>query len=104
MGHDLESLVKQWGGEAVVWRYDAIVDAWIFIALHSSLRGQPTGGVRMKTYDSPADGLRDAMRLAEGMTNKRFTTISLTRSRSVEHQNRPNSRVMALRPYSIAPD
>jgi leucine dehydrogenase len=30
----------------------------------------PVGGCRMKVYDHPSDGLRDALRLAEGMTYK----------------------------------
>ncbi len=63
-------LIRQWGGEAVVSRFDMESGAWCFIALHDSTLGGAVGGCRMKTYARPADGLRDAMRLAEGMTYK----------------------------------
>lgn len=66
----LDELIKSWDGEAVVSRYDADTGTWIFIALHSSALGTPVGGCRMRMYDEPAEGLRDAMRLAEGMTHK----------------------------------
>jgi leucine dehydrogenase len=42
----------------------------MFIAVHSTRRGPGAGGTRIKTYDTPADGLLDAMRLAEAMTLK----------------------------------
>lgn len=70
MDPTLESLLRGWGGQAVVMRHDAEADAWIFIALHDSTLGRPTGGTRMKVYERPADGLLDAQRLAEGMTSK----------------------------------
>ncbi len=63
-------LICDWGGEAVVSRFDKPSGAWCFIALHDSTLGGAVGGCRMKTYARPADGLRDAMRLAEGMTYK----------------------------------
>lgn len=66
----MRELIEAWSGEAVVVRRDAPTGAWCFIALHDSTLGMPVGGCRMKTYDSPEDGLRDAMRLAEGMTYK----------------------------------
>ena len=69
MEHDLQGLIEDWDG-MVVCRYDALTTSWIFIALHDATRGTPTGGTRMRAYPSPADGLRDAMRLAEGMTHK----------------------------------
>lgn len=59
-----------WDGLAVVTRRDAATGAWIFIALHDNTLGPAMGGTRMKVYPSPAEGLRDAMRLAEGMTHK----------------------------------
>jgi len=68
--NSIEELIRAWDGESVVVRFDAPTGTWIFIALHSSRLGQPTGGCRMKVYTEPADGLRDAMRLAEGMTCK----------------------------------
>jgi leucine dehydrogenase len=66
----VEELVKRWDGIAVVNSYDCTNDAWIWIALHDDTLGQPVGGTRMKVYESPADGLEDALRLAEGMTYK----------------------------------
>lgn len=66
----LDELVREWDGVGVVLRYDQRTGTWIFIALHDDTLGRPTGGTRMATYPSPADGLRDAMRLAAGMTDK----------------------------------
>lgn len=66
----LESLIEGWEGLGVVASRHAATDSWIFVALHDDTLGVPTGGCRMARYDSPAAGLRDAMRLAEGMTWK----------------------------------
>ncbi len=65
-----DDLIRSWDGEAVVIRYDAPGDTWMFIALHSTRGGAAGGGTRMKVYPSPADGLADAMRLAGAMTLK----------------------------------
>jgi leucine dehydrogenase len=66
----IEHLIASWEGLAVVTRYDAETRAWIFICLHDNTLGVSTGGSRMAVYPTPADGLTDAMRLAEGMTHK----------------------------------
>ena len=42
----------------------------MFIAIHDTTLGSAMGGCRVMQYDTPEDGLRDAMRLAEGMTYK----------------------------------
>jgi len=68
--HDLESVLRDWDGEAVISRFDRETGAWIFIALHSTALGPALGGTRMRVYPTPADGLRDAQRLAESMTMK----------------------------------
>ena len=65
-----EELLERWDGEQVVIRHDRESGAWIFICMHSTHLGPAGGGTRMKVYDTPADGLADAMRLAEGMTSK----------------------------------
>lgn len=70
MHESLQGLLESWDGEGVVVRHDHQSGVWMFIALHSSHCGHPTGGTRMKVYPTPADGLTDAMRLAEGMTHK----------------------------------
>ncbi len=67
---DILSLIEAWDGNGVVVRFDRPSGAWIFIALHDSTLGAPAGGTRTKVYPALADGLRDAMRLAEGMTYK----------------------------------
>ncbi len=67
---DLTNLIETWDGAGVVMHYDESTSSWFFIALHDTTRGMAVGGCRMKEYPSPADGLRDAMRLAEGMTYK----------------------------------
>ncbi len=70
MALSIKSLIESWEGVGVVMRYDQPTGTWIFIALHDDTLGMPSGGTRMKTYPSPAAALRDAMRLAEGMTHK----------------------------------
>jgi leucine dehydrogenase len=65
-----EELLERWDGEQAVIRRDRESGAWIFICMHSTRLGPAAGGTRMKVYDSPADGLEDAMRLSAGMTNK----------------------------------
>ena len=70
MEESFRSLIESWNGLAVVFRHDAITGSWIFIALHDNTLGAPVGGTRLKKYATPADGLLDAMRLAEGMTRK----------------------------------
>lgn len=67
---DIEELIAGWDGLGVVVRFDQPTGAWVFIALHDDTLGTPVGGCRMKGYTSPSHGLRDAMRLAEGMTYK----------------------------------
>jgi leucine dehydrogenase len=69
-GDELRAALESWDGLAVVSRYDAPTGAWMFIALHDNTLGPMSGGTRMKLYSCPAEGLRDAMRLAEGMTRK----------------------------------
>jgi leucine dehydrogenase len=66
----LEDRLAGWDGLAVVSRFDAESGAWIFVALHDARLGPPTGGTRIKTYESPAEAMHDAMRLASGMTAK----------------------------------
>lgn len=63
-------LIRAWPGEEVVVRYDRPADAWMFIAIHATHGTRSVGGCRMKVYGSPEEGLWDAIRLAEGMTNK----------------------------------
>ena len=70
MTESIESLVKDWDGLAVVTRYHPQTGAWIFVALHDATLGSPCGGTRVAHYPNPAAGLRDAMRLARGMTHK----------------------------------
>ena len=42
----------------------------MFIAIHSTRLGPAVGGTRMKPYPNPTTALRDALRLAAGMTYK----------------------------------
>jgi leucine dehydrogenase len=65
-----EELLERWDGEQVVIAREPEIGAWIFICMHSTRLGPAAGGTRMKAYDTPADGLEDAMRLSTGMTAK----------------------------------
>lgn len=66
----LQEQLESWAGECVVVRRDAPTGAWVFIAVHDRTLGMAMGGCRMRVYPTPVDGLRDAQRLAEGMTLK----------------------------------
>ncbi len=68
--NDIDTLIREWDGFATVVRHDRPTGTWIFIALHDDTLGPAMGGTRIKVYERPADGLRDAQRLAEGMTHK----------------------------------
>jgi leucine dehydrogenase len=65
-----EELLESWDGEQAVVHRDRESGGWIFICMHSTRLGPAAGGTRLKVYDTPADGLRDAMRLSAGMTAK----------------------------------
>jgi leucine dehydrogenase len=66
----IESMLREWGGETVIVRYDRPTGAWTFIAIHSTRLGPATGGTRMKSYPDVQAALQDALRLAAGMTYK----------------------------------
>jgi leucine dehydrogenase len=66
----MKELIRNWSGESVVVSYDQPTGTWMFIAIHSTKLGMAIGGCRMRVYETPEDGLLDAMRLAEGMTYK----------------------------------
>ena len=65
-----ESLLEEWDGQQALIHRDRESGGWIFICMHSTHLGPAAGGTRLKVYDTPADGLRDAMRLSAGMTAK----------------------------------
>jgi leucine dehydrogenase len=65
-----EDLLRRWDGEHVVVRHDEESGTWMFVCLHSTRLGPAMGGTRLKSYPSPADALRDGLRLAAGMTRK----------------------------------
>jgi leucine dehydrogenase len=66
----MKDIIKGWNGESVVVAYDHPTGTWMFIAMHSTVLGRATGGCRMRVYETPEEGLLDALRLAEGMTYK----------------------------------
>jgi leucine dehydrogenase len=65
-----EDLLERWDGEQAVIHRDRESGGWIFICMHSTQLGPAAGGTRLKVYDTPAEGLQDAMRLSAGMTAK----------------------------------
>jgi leucine dehydrogenase len=65
-----EELLQRWDGEEAVIRFDSESGAWIFVCIHSTALGPAGGGTRMRVYDTPGDGLADAMRLSRAMTQK----------------------------------
>ncbi len=75
---DLVALLHAWDGEDLILHLDRPTETWIVIALHSTRLGPAGGGTRMKTYPSLVEAVRDAQRLAEGMTSK-FALAGLSR-------------------------
>src|ERR1700756_4090980 len=67
---DFESLLAGWDGEHAVIRHDEESGAWMFVGVHSTVLGPAVGGTRMRVYPTPADGLRDVLRLSAAMTQK----------------------------------
>jgi leucine dehydrogenase len=65
-----EELLESWDGEEAVVRFDRQSGTWMFVCIHSTVRGPAGGGTRMRTYERAGDGLADAMRLSAGMTKK----------------------------------
>ena len=65
-----ESLLTAWDGEQVAVRYEADLDTWMFIGVHSTRRGPTGGGTRMRSYASPEDALADVLELSGAMTRK----------------------------------
>jgi leucine dehydrogenase len=65
-----ETLIRAWDGEEVVCRFDEPMHTWMFVGVHSTVLGPAMGGTRMKAYPSPAEALRDALRLSGAMTLK----------------------------------
>lgn len=74
----MESLISQWDGENVVIRFDRPTGAWFIIAIHSTRLGPATGGTRMKYYPELNDAVKDALKLAAGMTYK-FAVVGFPR-------------------------
>lgn len=75
----LDALLRAWDGEELIIRRDQPTGATIIIAIHSTqLGGMAGGGTRMKVYPTIADAVRDAQRLAEGMTFK-FAASGMSR-------------------------
>ncbi len=99
----IESLFREWDGETVIVRHDRTTGAWIFIAIHSSYLGPPTGGTRMKHYPDQEAAIGDALRLAAGMTYK-FAVPGIKRGGgkaviSIPKDLEPDSRLDLLRRY-----
>jgi leucine dehydrogenase len=66
----MENLIQEWDGECLIISYDHPSRAYIIIAIHSTVLGPAAGGTRMKSYPDLSAAVRDAQRLAAGMTNK----------------------------------
>lgn len=65
-----EDLLRGWDGEEAVIRFDAGSGTWMFICVHSTALGPSGGGTRMRVYETPAEGLADALKLSGAMTRK----------------------------------
>ncbi|MDA0183262.1 hypothetical protein OJ997_23325 [Solirubrobacter phytolaccae] len=65
-----EQLLKGWDGEQVAVRYEPDLDTWMFIGVHSTVRGPTGGGTRLRVYSAPEEGLADVLKLSAAMTRK----------------------------------
>lgn len=65
-----EELLRAWDGEEAVIRFDRASGAWMFVCIHSTVLGPAGGGTRLRVYAAPGEGLADAMRLSQAMTQK----------------------------------
>jgi leucine dehydrogenase len=65
-----EDLIRGWDGEFVATRFDGPTSTWMFVGVHSTALGPGFGGTRVKVYASPAEALRDVVRLSTAMTFK----------------------------------
>lgn len=50
----LEDLIEGWDGEETVIGLDRPVGTWMFVCVHSTVRGPAAGGTRMAVYRAPA--------------------------------------------------
>jgi leucine dehydrogenase len=66
----MEELIAAWDGESVSIHRDRETGTWMFVCVHSTLRGPSAGGTRMKHYPRVSDALADGLRLSEAMTLK----------------------------------
>jgi leucine dehydrogenase len=67
---DIFEWMKKDGHEQVIFNFDKETGMKAIIAIHDSTLGQAFGGVRIVSYGSMEDALRDAMRLSKAMTYK----------------------------------
>jgi glutamate dehydrogenase/leucine dehydrogenase len=66
----VEDLVRAWGGEELVVRWDEELGTWMLVGVHSTVLGPAMGGTRMKPYGSLEEAVRDVLRLSDAMTLK----------------------------------
>ncbi len=65
-----EELLGSWDGEEVLLRRDAPTSSWMFVGVHSTVRGPAMGGTRLTSYARPDEALDDVLRLSGAMTLK----------------------------------
>ncbi|HLR62459.1 MAG TPA: Glu/Leu/Phe/Val dehydrogenase [Lentibacillus sp.] len=67
---EIFSYMEEYDYEQLVFCQDKNSGLKAIIAIHDTTLGPALGGTRMWTYDSEADAIEDALRLAKGMTYK----------------------------------
>lgn len=70
MSEEMGSPLVSLDHEALVVRRGVRGGVYIIVAVHSTVLGPALGGCRMTSYASAAEAVRDALRLARGMTYK----------------------------------
>ena len=70
MSEEMGSPLVSLDHEALVVRRGARSGVYTIVAVHSTVLGPALGGCRMSSYASVAEAVRDALRLARGMTYK----------------------------------
>lgn len=67
---DMFAEIADWNGGRIVVSHHVPTGAWFFVAGKTKVDGLSGGGTRIRVYERPSDGLRDAMLLAGAMAQK----------------------------------
>jgi leucine dehydrogenase len=92
--------MAEFGHEQVIFCYDGATGLRAIIAVHNTALGPARGGTRYAEYDSEEEALKDALRLARGMTYKfAWTDMPRGGAKAVLMGTRDADKAVQLRVY-----